>query len=56
VWGDQAVRTAVQGGVVVLDELDDLAARGAPLTGDPDEIDDFLARLPEAVRAWRGGW
>ena len=55
-WGDPAVHAAVQRGLVVLDGLDDLAARGAPVAGDPDEIDAFLARLPEAVRAWRGGW
>jgi hypothetical protein len=55
-WGDHRVDVAIQRGVRVLDGLDDLAARGAPVAGDPDEIDAFLARLPAAVRAWRGAW
>lgn len=55
-WGDHTVDVAVQRGLEVLDGLDDLAARGAPVAGNPDEIDAFLARLPDAMRAWRGGW
>jgi hypothetical protein len=56
-WGDHCRRCGGAAmGLEVLDGLDDLAARGAPVAGDPDEIDAFLARLPDAVRAWRGGW
>jgi hypothetical protein len=29
---------------------------GGLLPGEPAELDAFLARLPDAVRAWRGGW
>lgn len=55
-WGEYAVDAAVQRGLEVLDGLGHHAARGAPLEGDAAEIEAFLARLPEAVRAWRGGW
>jgi arylamine N-acetyltransferase len=43
---------------VVAGELERLreAAAGGLLPGDPGELDAFLARLPDAVRAWRGGW
>lgn len=55
-WSDPDLDRAVAEGLEALDTLDRLAAAGEPLPGDPSEIDAFLARLPDAVRAWRGGW
>lgn len=55
-WSDLHLDPAVTEGLDVLDTLDRLAAASEPLPGDPGELDAFLARLPDAVRAWRGGW
>ncbi|MCB9662805.1 MAG: arylamine N-acetyltransferase [Alphaproteobacteria bacterium] len=55
-WSDPDLDLAVADGLEALDTLDRLAAAGEPMPGDPGEIDAFLARLPDAVRAWRGGW
>ena len=55
-WGDPGVDSAMAGSLGVVDALDRLAAAGEPLPGDAHELRVFLARLPEAVRAWRGAW
>lgn len=55
-WGDAEVLAALEQSFGVLDTVDHLAARGVPLAGDPDELERFLAQLPEAVRTWRGAW
>ena len=55
-WSDPELDLAVAEGLGVLDTLDRLAAAGEPLPGDPAELEAFLAHLPEAVCAWRGGW
>ncbi len=55
-WSDPTPDTAIADASAVLDTLDRLAAAGEPLPGDARELDTFLARLPEAVRTWRGGW
>jgi N-hydroxyarylamine O-acetyltransferase len=55
-WCDPVVDRVLDQAQGVLGSLDDLAAAGAPLPGDPAELDAFLTRLPEAVRVWRGGW
>jgi arylamine N-acetyltransferase len=56
VWRDAGIDAALNLGLDVLDALDRLAAAGVPAPGDAEELDAFLDRLPEAVRAWRGGW
>lgn len=55
-WSDPDLDAAVAEGLEVLDTLDGLASAGEPLRGDPGQLDAFLTRLPDAVRAWRGGW
>ncbi len=55
-WSDPTLKLALADAIDVIDTLDRLAAAGEPLPGDARELDAFLARLPEAVRAWRGGW
>ena len=55
-WSAPNLDVSVAEGLKVLDTLDRLASAGEPLPGDPGELNAFLARLPEAVRAWRGGW
>ena len=55
-WADPAIDVALPGGLGVLATLDQLAEAGEPLPGDAAELDAFLARLPAAVRAWRGAW
>ncbi|MES2638573.1 MAG: arylamine N-acetyltransferase [Myxococcota bacterium] len=55
-WGDAGIDEAVDHGLDALEALDRLAAAGAPIPGDADELEAFLSRLPDAVRAWRGAW
>ncbi len=55
-WSDPTVDRALSEGLDVLDTLDRLATASEPLPGDASELEAFLARLPDAVRAWRGGW
>lgn len=55
-WSEPELDVALAGGLAALETLDLLAAAGEPLPGDAAELGDFLARLPEAVHAWRGGW
>ncbi len=55
-WSDPDLDVALADGLDVLDSLDRLASAGEPLPGDPRELNAFLALLPDAVRAWRGGW
>lgn len=55
-WSDPDLDAALAVGLEVLDALDRLASAGEPLPGDAGELDAFLTRLPDAVRAWRGGW
>ena len=55
-WSDPTLDTALAKAADVLDTLDRLAEASEPLPGDARELDAFLARLPEAVRTWRGGW
>jgi arylamine N-acetyltransferase len=55
-WSDPTLDTALADASDVLDTLGRLAAAGEPLPGDARELNAFLARLPEAVRTWRGGW
>ncbi len=55
-WRDADIDLALDRGLVSLDALDGLAAAGAPIPGDADELDAFLAQLPDAARAWRGAW
>lgn len=55
-WSDAAICVAIPGALDILLELDQLIVRAAPVRGDPRELEAFLARLPEAVRAWRAAW
>ncbi len=55
-WGEPELDLAVVQADAVLDTLDGMAAAGDPTPGDPAELRAFLAGLPDAVRAWRGGW
>jgi type IV secretory pathway ATPase VirB11/archaellum biosynthesis ATPase len=55
-WADPAIDAALPDGLRVLATLDQLAEAGEPVSGDAAELDAFLARLPAAVRAWRGAW
>lgn len=55
-WGDPAIDAALDRGLGALDALDRLARASEPLAGDARELEAFLARLPEAVQMWRGGW
>ncbi|MEZ4473418.1 MAG: hypothetical protein R3F60_22050 [bacterium] len=52
-WGDPEVDAAIARASTVFDALEELATASEPLPGDPRELGAFLARLPEAVRAWR---
>ena len=55
-WGDAEVDGALGEGQQVLCGLDERAARGAPLPGRTEDLDDFLRALPDAVAAWRRLW
>lgn len=55
-WSAPDLDAAIAEGLAVLNTLDRLASASEPLPGDPGELNAFLARLPSAVRAWRGGW
>ncbi len=55
-WADPTVDAAAAEATEVLSTLEALAAASEPRPGDAQELDAFLARLPAAVRAWRGGW
>ena len=55
-WVDPAIDAALPDGLRVLANLDQLAEAGEPLPGDAAELEAFLARLPAAVRTWRGAW
>ena len=55
-WQDEEIDEAVRSAMPVLDELDRMVREGTPQAGDPAELDRFLARLPQAVRAWREAW
>lgn len=55
-WSDPALDGALVQATEVLDTLDRLAAAGEPVPGHAHELEAFLARLPEAVQTWRGGW
>jgi len=53
---DWDIDAAIVDATAVIDTLDRLAAASMPLPGDAGQLDAFLARLPAAVLAWRGGW
>jgi hypothetical protein len=55
-WDDPEIDLALRDAQRVLGVLDERAARGAPLPGQAEDLDDFLRRLPEAVAAWRRLW
>jgi hypothetical protein len=55
-WDDEEVDSAVMAAMPVLAGLRQMVEAGTPQPGDADELDRFLARLPEASRAWREAW
>ena len=55
-WASPTIDAAQVEALDVLDQLDGLTRAGEPMPGNPLELEAFLARLPEAVQAWRGGW
>jgi N-hydroxyarylamine O-acetyltransferase len=56
VWQDGALEGAIVEALRVLDALERLVSAAEPLPGDPLPLSAFVAGLPDAVRAWRGGW
>jgi hypothetical protein len=55
-WDDIEIEATSGGALAALATLDRLATAAVPATGDPVELEAFLARLPDAVRAWRETW
>lgn len=53
-WGDHGWRDGVEQGVDALAALARIVEASVPLPGDPEELEVFVDRLPDNVRAWRG--
>ncbi|MCB9537206.1 MAG: hypothetical protein H6704_13215 [Myxococcales bacterium] len=55
-WDDGAIDEALVGAREALATLTTVVETSDPTPGDAAELQGFLARLPEAVAAWRGLW
>lgn len=55
-WNDRAIEDALAGARAALAALTAVVEASDPTPGDAAELERFLARLPDAVAAWRGLW
>lgn len=55
-WADSTLEPTIADALESLALLEQLATAGDPPPGNASELEAFLARLPDAVRAWRGAW